>query len=100
MKRLVDILLVIAASPLWLAALAVCALGVRLTMGRPVMFRQERAGKGGRTFSIMKLRTMREGGGSDAERLTRFGRFLRTTSLDELPQLFRREDGAGPQGNR
>ena len=88
MKRLVDVLVVVAASPLWLAALGVCALGVRLTMGAPVMFRQERAGKGGRPFTIMKLRTMREGDGTDAERLTRFGRFLRATSLDELPQLF------------
>lgn len=51
------------------------------------MFRQERAGKDGRQFSIMKFRTMRGGEGSDAERITRFGRILRATSLDELPQL-------------
>ncbi len=75
-------------APLWLPLLAVLALGVRLSMGRPVLFRQERAGRDGRPFTILKLRTMRMGEGSDEERLTPFGRFLRKTSLDELPQLF------------
>lgn len=72
---------------LWLPLLLTVALTVLVTMGRPVWFRQERAGKGGRPFRILKFRTMRSGEGSDTERLTRVGRVLRATSLDELPQL-------------
>ena len=88
MKRLLDILAVLLFAPLWLPLLALAALGVRVAMGSPVVFRQERAGLGGRPFTILKLRTMRTGQGTDEERLTPFGRFLRKTSLDELPQLF------------
>ena len=88
MKRFIDTLVVILFAPLWLPLLAVAALGVRIAMGRPVLFRQERIGRGNNPFTIFKLRTMRMGEGSDAERLTSFGRFLRKTSLDELPQFF------------
>ena len=56
-------------------------------MGRPLFFRQQRAGKDGHSFHILKLRTMLIGDGSDAERLTAWGKFLRSTSLDELPEL-------------
>ncbi len=69
------------------------ALLVRLRMGSPVLFRQERLGLGGRPFRLVKFRTMlqpapgRESPEFDAERLTAFGRFLRSTSLDELPEL-------------
>jgi lipopolysaccharide/colanic/teichoic acid biosynthesis glycosyltransferase len=87
-KRLLDTLVVILFAPLWLPLLAVAALGVRIAMGSPVLFRQERIGLGDRPFTIFKLRTMRTGEGTDAERLTPFGRFLRKTSLDELPQFF------------
>ena len=87
MKRLVDTILVVATSPLWLPIAALVALAVRAADGSPVVFRQERAGLGGRPFSMLKFRTMRTGGGSDAERMTRLGRLLRATSLDELPQL-------------
>ncbi|MDD5705477.1 MAG: sugar transferase [Kiritimatiellae bacterium] len=88
MKRVWDIVLVLVTAPLWLPLLAATALAVRLAMGRPVIFRQLRPGLAGRPFLLLKFRTMRMGTGSDAERLTPFGRLLRRTSLDELPELF------------
>jgi len=57
-------------------------------MGRPILFRQRRPGLHGAPFTMFKFRTMREGGGSDAERMTTLGAFLRRTSLDELPELW------------
>lgn len=87
MKRFIDTLIVVASAPLWAPLAALVVLAVRIADGSPVVFRQERAGLGGRPFSMMKFRTMRTGGGSDAERTTRLGRILRATSLDELPQL-------------
>jgi sugar transferase EpsL len=71
----------------------VVALLVRVQMGSPVLFRQERAGRDGRTFELVKFRTMRnprpgeDGPDSDEQRLTKLGRFLRSTSLDELPTM-------------
>jgi sugar transferase EpsL len=95
LKRGLDLILVVpgivALSPL----LAVLALLVRLTLGPPVLFRQLRSGLRGRPFTILKFRTMtdaRDAEGnllSDDDRLTRLGRFLRRTSLDELPELFK-----------
>ena len=73
---------------LWGPLLLVVAFMVRTVMSRPVFFVQERAGLGGRPFKLIKLRTMRDGTGSDAERLTRLGKWLRATSLDELPELW------------
>lgn len=87
MKRLFDIVLVILAAPIWLPLALVTALAVRLALGSPVFFTQERAGLFGRPFRMLKFRSMRTGPGTDAERLTRFGRFLRASSLDELPEL-------------
>ena len=57
-------------------------------MGRPVFFVQERPGLNGKPFKLVKFRTMREGTESDGERLTRLGKLLRATSLDELPELW------------
>ena len=71
-----------------LPLLVVIGAAVFVTLGRPVFLRQKRPGQGGLPFEIVKFRTMREGPGSDAERLSRFGRFLRSTSLDELPELW------------
>ena len=87
MKRAVDTLIVILAAPVWLPVLALAMVLVRVCDGAPVIFRQDRAGLGGRPFRMMKLRTMRSGEGTDAERMTRLGRFLRAVSVDELPQL-------------
>ena len=93
-KRLFDLLLVLVSAPLWLPLLGVLALLVRVKLGGPVFFRQARPGLHGRAFSILKFRTMtnfREVGenlSSDEERLTPFGRLLRASSLDELPELF------------
>ena len=58
------------------------------TLGRPVFFFDMRAGRLGRPFRLVKFRTMRTGEGSDEERLTRVGRILRASSLDELPELW------------
>jgi sugar transferase EpsL len=93
-KRIVDAAgaglgLMICALPMALIALA-----VRLRMGPPVIFRQTRAGLRGKPFTILKFRTMTEEADTagdllpDSERLTRFGRRLRRTSLDELPELW------------
>jgi lipopolysaccharide/colanic/teichoic acid biosynthesis glycosyltransferase len=56
-------------------------------MGSPVIFRQRRVGLGDKPFDIFKFRTMRDGDGTDEERLTKLGRILRSSSLDELPEL-------------
>ena len=85
--KILDLVLVILTAPLWLLVMALTAVAVFIGLGRPLFFRQERAGKGGVPFRIFKFRTMREGDGSDAERLTRLGRFLRASSLDEIPEL-------------
>ncbi len=74
--------------------LAVLALLVRVKLGSPVLFVQPRPGYRGRTFRLVKFRTMTSARGPDggllpdAERLTGFGRWLRSTSLDELPELW------------
>ena len=86
-KRAFDItgaaLLLVLSAPL----LALAALGVLLVLGRPVLFRQRRTGRGGVPFTLLKLRSLAMGPGPDAARLGRYGRWLRASALDELPQL-------------
>jgi sugar transferase EpsL len=93
-KRWFDMIL---AFPAWIVLMPVyiiIAIGVRLFIGSPVLFSQNRPGLRGKPFKLYKFRTMTEERGAegnllpDAERLTRFGCFLRGTSLDELPELF------------
>ncbi|PIX46076.1 MAG: UDP-galactose phosphate transferase [Armatimonadetes bacterium CG_4_9_14_3_um_filter_66_14] len=92
-KRLADLLLVSLAMPVAAPVMGLVALVVRLRLGSPVFFRQLRPGHGDRPFRLLKFRTMtdaRDAAGellSDAERLTSLGQFLRSTSLDELPEL-------------
>lgn len=93
MKRGFDLVLALATMPLWLPLLGVAAVATFWVEGRPVFFIEPRIGLGGKTFRIVKLRSMREALSdegkvlAEAERVTRWGAFLRRTSLDELPQF-------------
>ncbi len=87
-KRAIDVAAASAALVITLPVQAAVAVAVRIDLGSPVLFRQPRPGKNGRVFELVKFRTMRAGEGDDAERLTPCGRFLRATSLDELPTFW------------
>jgi lipopolysaccharide/colanic/teichoic acid biosynthesis glycosyltransferase len=93
-KRTFDLLATAAALLVLLLPMLAIALAVRLRLGRPVFFVQLRPGRHGVPFSLIKFRTMREAYDEkgeplpEEERLTRLGRFLRATSLDELPELW------------
>jgi lipopolysaccharide/colanic/teichoic acid biosynthesis glycosyltransferase len=93
-KRIFDLLVAVTALAILAPVLFGVAILIRLQIGSPVVFRQQRPGLGGRPFKMIKFRTMldsRDASGNqrpDAERLTALGRTLRATSLDELPELW------------
>jgi sugar transferase EpsL len=93
MKRVFDvvisIILLLLLSPIFL----ITGLLIKLTLGSPILFKQERPGKNGKVFVLVKFRSMKNERNSkgehleDSERLTRFGKILRASSVDELPEL-------------
>lgn len=94
MKRLLDLVLSIGLLVLFAPVFIFIAILVRTNLGAPIFFKQVRPGLHGRPFVLVKFRTMRDAVDTSGEeqdddmRLTRFGRLLRATSLDELPELF------------
>lgn len=93
-KRAMDLILLLGTTPIWLPILGVVTILVRSKLGSPVIFRQIRPGQNGRVFQMVKFRTMRDDRDPqgkllpDELRLTPFGRWLRSSSLDELPELW------------
>jgi lipopolysaccharide/colanic/teichoic acid biosynthesis glycosyltransferase len=94
LKRIADLAGAVIGLALTAPLMACAAVAIRLTMGAPVLFRQRRTGRYGRDFIVTKFRTMRDARDKtgrllpDAERLTPLGQFLRSFSIDELPQLW------------
>jgi lipopolysaccharide/colanic/teichoic acid biosynthesis glycosyltransferase len=89
-KRTLDVAGSVALLLVTSPVLAIAALAIRATTGVPVLYRQKRTGLDARTFTLVKLRTMAPAppGTADADRITSLGRWLRSTSIDELPQLW------------
>ena len=94
MKRLFDFLATLLALFFLLPVILLVAILIRFKLGSPILFTQKRPGLNGKTFKMMKFRTMLDGKDKqgnllpDDERMTKFGALLRSTSLDELPSLF------------
>ena len=94
LKRLIDIVVSVVFILCFWWLYIVLAVLIRIKLGRPVLFKQERPGLNGKIFTMYKFRSMTDGRDkngkllSDSERLTSFGRVLRATSLDEIPEFF------------
>ncbi|TFH08633.1 MAG: sugar transferase [Candidatus Atribacteria bacterium] len=97
LKRAIDLIASLILLLAVLPVLAIASIAILLSDGRPISFRQERIGQGGRSLTVWKLRTMVVGASNkglghtvshDDARITRVGRFLRASGIDELPQLF------------
>ena len=94
MKRCLDFILSLCGVIVLSPVLIILAVLVRVKLGSPILFHQERPGKDEKIFTLCKFRTMTDARDEEGEllpdsvRLTKFGKFLRTTSLDELPELF------------
>ena len=92
-KRILDFVLGLAALVVLSPILLITAILVKFKLGSPIIFKQQRPGKNEKIFTLYKFRTMtdkKDENGNflpDSERLTKFGKFLRSTSLDELPEL-------------
>ena len=93
-KRLFDIFVILCGLLLLIPVSAIVAWQIRRKLGSPVLFRQTRPGKNGEPFEMIKFRSMRDALDAegnplpDSERMTPFGQFLRSSSLDELPELW------------
>lgn len=93
-KRMLDFILSLIALIVLSPLMLIIGLLVRIKLGKPIIFKQKRPGKDEKIFTLYKFRTMtdeKDEEGNllpDEQRLTKFGRFLRSTSLDELPELF------------
>tara|TARA_B110000211_G_scaffold88220_1_gene103335 strand:- start:1813 stop:2409 length:597 start_codon:yes stop_codon:yes gene_type:complete len=94
MKRLFDFIVALSAFVMLLPIIIIVGILIRTKLGSPILFTQDRPGLNGKVFKMMKFRTMLDGKDKhgnllpDDERMTPFGAFLRSTSLDELPGLF------------
>lgn len=95
LKTILELLIILVAIPLWVPALLIAMLLIKLEDGGPIFYVQERMGRFGKDFSMIKLRSMRVQDNtqdflttSDDERITRIGRFIRKYRIDELPQLY------------
>ncbi|MGL4992023.1 MAG: sugar transferase [Sarcina sp.] len=92
-KRTFDIVTALSGLIILLPIILIVAVLIRINLGSPILFKQKRIGKDNKEFEMMKFRTMKNTTGkdgrllSDEERLTRFGKFIRSTSIDELPEL-------------
>ena len=86
-KRLIDLILIFISLPFIIPVIMILCIVQKLYSKESIFFHQERIGLNGKSFFIHKFRTMDSGNGPDEDRLTKLGKFLRSTSLDELPEI-------------